>query len=263
MNAIHLILTPLPVPPSRTSRTYHQNSEEERWGKCIDVSSGVIAFKPLVRSVWDHLSFTTEHRIHEYDNLSPSTPFKISSGHYFFDTPAFVTDPITNRSVRIATLVVAGTIEGFIIRSYDGPAKDAFASSPEDGLVNTEVESRVLRVEIRPSAIALANAISLFLINWLTTVGSIYVTILVTSGRLEKNNVVAAGPFSALVAIPTVRSFYVGSPSLVGPVGESYSSRSNHLARGPTHSSRVSGIFRTDCSRGFLFRGLANGLHQL
>jgi hypothetical protein len=168
--------------------------------------------------VWDHLSFTTEHRVHKYDDMNPSAQPKISSGHYFFDTFAFAIDPTRNSSVSIAMLAVGGAIEGFVVRSHDGPAKNAFASKPGDGLAKVEVESHVLRVEIKPSAIALANAISLLLVNWLATVGSIYITILVTSGRLERNNVVAVGPFSALVGIPTVRSLYVSSPALVTPV---------------------------------------------
>jgi len=159
-------------------------------------------------------------------------------------------------------LAVGGAIEGFVVRSHEGPAKNVFASDTGDGLVNVEVESHMLRVEIKPSAIALANAISLFLVNWLATVGSIYVTILVTSGRLERNNVVAVGPFSALVGIPTVRSLYVNSPSLVSPVGESCGCDFHHCVRGPTHSSRVGRIFRPDCGRGFLFRDLAKGLHK-
>lgn len=159
-------------------------------------------------------------------------------------------------------LAVGGAIEGFVVQSHEGPPKDVFASNPGDRLANVEVESRVLLVEIKPSAIAVANAIGLFLVNWLATVGSIYVTILVTSGRLERNNAVAAGPFSALFAIPTIRSLYVSSPLLVSPVGESYSRNFNHCVCGLTRSSRVSGIFRPDRSRGFLFRDLTEGLHE-
>jgi len=194
--------------------------------------------------------------------MNPSTQPKVSSGHYFFDTFVFVIDPTTNQSVRIPMLAVSGAIEGFVVRFHDGLAKSVFASDPGDGLVNMEVESHVLRMEIKPSAIALANAISLFLVNWLATVGSIYVTILVTSGRLERNNVVAAGPFSALVGIPTVRSLYVNSPSLVSPVGELCGRGFHHCIHNPTCSSRVSCILRPDRGRGFLFRNLTKGLHK-
>ena len=175
----------------------------------------------LVHSVWDHLSFTTEHRIHEYNILDPSRQSKVSPAHYFFDTFAFVIEPTANHSVHIATLAVTGTVDDYVVHSHNAAATNLFTFSPGGDSVNAEVESRVLQVEIEPSAIALVNSISLFIVNWLAAVGSIYVTIMVTSGRLEKNNVAAAGPFSALVAIPTVRSLYVCSPALAGPIGES------------------------------------------
>lgn len=149
--------------------------------------------------------------------MDPSAKPKVSSDHFFFDISAFAIDPTTNHSIHIAMFAIAGTVEDFVIGSRDAATTNAFVYNPGDG----SVESRFLRVEIKPSVIALANAVGLFLINWLATVGSIHVTILVTLGKLERNNVIAAGPFSALVAIPTVRSLYISSPPLAGPVGES------------------------------------------
>lgn len=186
----------------------------------------------------------------------------MSPNHYFFDTFAFVIDPITNHSVSITMLSVDGTIEGFAVHSHDAAATNVFASNPGDGTVNAEIESRVLLVEIKPSAIALVNAVSLFFINWLATVGSIYVTVLVTSGRLERNNLVAAGPFSALVAIPTVRSLYASSPPLVSPVGESCGGKFHHFVPDLIHPSRVSSIFRADRRRGFLLYNLTKGFYE-
>ena len=223
---------------------YRWISQESRRCEYMDAPSRIVALIYPVRSVWDHLCFTTEHRIHRYNNPAPSRQLMAPSDHYVFDTLAFVIDPAANHSVRIATLAVTGTIGDFVVRSHDAAATNVLNSSPGGELVNTGIESRVLQVEIELSVIALANAISLFLINWLAAVGSIYVTIMVTSGRLERNNVAAAGPFSALVAVPTVRSLYISSPVLTGPVGESSDRTFNHFIQGLTHHSRVGCIFR-------------------
>jgi len=83
-----------------------------------------------------------------------------------------------------------------------------------------EVKSRVLRAEIKRSVIAKASAICLFFGGWAVAVASVYVTALVASERLDTDNIVAALPFSALVAIPAIRSLYISSPSLGISVGE-------------------------------------------
>ena len=179
-----------------------------------------------VHSVSDYLNFATEHRIHKYVGLSRSEQLMVSPDQYFFHTFAFAVDPTTNYSVPIAKLVVAGTTKDFAIRSHDTAAMNTLAYDPEKEPVS--VESRVLRVEIEPSVIALANAIGLFAINWLATIGSIYVTVLVTSGKLKKDSVIATGPFGALLTLPTVRSFYIDLPLLVSPVGESCGHNFHH-----------------------------------
>jgi len=68
--------------------------------------------------------------------------------------------------------------------------------------------------------IAKTFAICLFLVNWVLTVGSVYVTALVASKMLEVNSVVAALPFSASLTIPTVRSLYVDSPPFGASIGQ-------------------------------------------
>jgi len=96
-----------------------------------------------------------------------------------------------------------------------------FTYDSGNGLVTTEVESRVLQGEITRSTIAKAFAIYLFLVNWTLTVGSVYITALVASRMLEANSVIAAFPFSAPLTIPTVRSLYIDSPPLGTSVGQS------------------------------------------
>jgi len=83
-----------------------------------------------------------------------------------------------------------------------------------------EVESRTLWAEIEQSMIMKAFMICLFLGNWAMTIGSVYTTALVASERLEANSVVAALPFSALLAIPAIRSLYVSSQPLGISIGK-------------------------------------------
>ena len=115
---------------------------------------------------------------------------------------------------------VLDTLGDFVIHSHDMASTIKFAYQSGDGLVVMEVESRVLRAEIKRSAIVKAFAICLFLGNWAKVIGSVYTTALVASDRLEANNMVAALPFSALLAIPTIRSLYTSSQPLGVSVGK-------------------------------------------
>ena len=116
---------------------------------------------------------------------------------------------------------VHDTVGDFVVRSHDTAATSELTYDSGIGQVTTEVESRVLRGEIKQSAVAKSFAICLVLVNWMLTVGSVYVTALVTSGMLDANSVVAALPFSAPLTIPVVRSLYTNSPPLGTSVGRS------------------------------------------
>ena len=86
--------------------------------------------------------------------------------------------------------------------------------------MTTEVESRLLRVEITQSTIAKVFAICMFFANWSLTIVSVYITALVAFGRLEASSMVAALPFSALLTVPVVRSLYINSPPLKISIGK-------------------------------------------
>ena len=47
-----------------------------------------------------------------------------------------------------------------------------------------------------------------------------YTTALVVFGKLEANSMIAALPFSALLAVPTIRSLYISSPPLGFSIGK-------------------------------------------
>ena len=181
----------------------------------------VILLTLCVCSVLDPPRFTTEHQFDKYDKWGPTHDIVVPFKHYSFHAFAFAIDPITNNSVQIAIFGIADTLGDFVIRSYDAADTTKFTYESEDGLVTTEVESRVIRAEIERSAIAKAFAICLFLGNWAVTVSSVYTTALVVFGKLEASSMIVALPPSALLAIPTIRSLYISSPPLGSSVGKS------------------------------------------
>jgi len=73
--------------------------------------------------------------------------------------------------------------------------------------------------EIRRSTTAQMFTLSLALINWVLTIGSIYVTAIVVSGKMEPNNAVAALPFSMMLTIPGVRALCSDVPTLSPSLG--------------------------------------------
>ena len=159
-----------------------------------------------------------EHSFDKYGKQHLIDPFQ----RYAFDAFVFAIDPTTNHSVHIPAFNVFDTVGDFVIQSHDTAARRQFSYDSGNGQVTTEVESRVLRGEITQSAIAKAFAICLVLVNWMLTVGSVYITALITSRMLDASSVVAALPFSAPLTIPMVRSLYVGSLPSGTSVGQSF-----------------------------------------
>ena len=182
----------------------------------------VISFTLDICSVVDPPRFTVEHQFDKCGKWDPTQDPLVPFGHYGFHASAFAIDPLTNRSVQIAMFGIADTLGDYVIRSYDVADTTEFTYESGDGVVTTEVESRVLRTEIERSVIAKAFMICLFIGNWAVTVSSVYTTALVVFGKLEATSVMAALPFSALLAIPTIRSLYISSPPLGFSVGKPY-----------------------------------------
>jgi len=180
----------------------------------------VITLTLDMRSVIDPPRFAVEHQFDKCGKWDPTQDLVVPFKHYGFNTSVFAIDPLTNGSIQIAMFGILDTLGDYVIRSYDVADTTKFTYESEDGLVTTEVESRVLRAEIERSAIAKAFMICLFIGNWAVTVSSVYTTALVVSGKLEATSVIAALPFSALLTIPTIRSLYIGSPPLGFSVGK-------------------------------------------
>jgi len=170
--------------------------------------------------VLDPPRFAMNHQFDKHGKWDPTKDLLVPFERYGFHASAFAIDPLTNESVQISMFGIADALNDHIIRSYDTAGTAKFTHETEDGLVTTEVESRVLRAEIERSAIAKAFVICLFLGNWVATVSSVYTTALVVFGELEANSMIAALPFSTIVVIPTIRSLYISSSPLGFSVGK-------------------------------------------
>ena len=175
-----------------------------------------------MRSIRDPPAFVTEHRIDKHGKWDPTRDLMVPFQHYSFNAFAFAIDPTTNRSAHIVMFGVLDILGDFVIHSHDAADTSQFAYDSGNGFVTTEVESRVIRVEITRSAVAKALAVWLFLANWALTVGSVHISALVASRRLEANSIIAVLPFSALLTIPTIRSLYIDSPPLRISIGKTY-----------------------------------------
>ena len=173
-----------------------------------------------MHSVLNPPGFTIEHQFDKSGEWDPTQDLVVPFEHHSFHASAFAIDPLTNSSIQIAMFGIFDALGDYVIRSYDAAGTTKFTYESGDGLVTTEVESCVMRAKIERSAIAKAILICLFIGNWAVTVSSVYTTALVMFGKLEANSMIAALPFSALLAIPTIRSLYISSPPLGFSVGK-------------------------------------------
>ena len=94
----------------------------------------------------------------------------------------------------------------------------------------------------------------------LLTVSSVYITVFVASGELELSGMVAALPFSSLLAVPAICALYIGSPSVGISIGKSYTYRSPQSLMCPL---RRSYILRTDGDHRFMLSGFVKGPREM
>lgn len=166
----------------------------------------------------DVVCFQTTHRIGTWTKRGYTEQLMVPFDRYSLRIFAAAIDPTTNNSVHISRFVVAIPLGSFIVISDDVDASK-LAYIPGNGSSTQYPGSRVLNAEIRRSAIAQTFMISLALINWLLTIGSVYITALVVSRKVEANHPVAALPFSMMLTIPAVRAIYVEPPPLSTSLG--------------------------------------------
>lgn len=180
--------------------------------------SGVTALMLFTHSSQDTVYFQTYHRFGAGTKRGYPEQLIIPFDRYTLHAFSAAIDPATNDSVYIAQFEVASSLGSFVILSRDVDASERPYLS-DNGRVTPHTGSRVLNAEIKRSTIAQTFILSLALVNWLLTIGTVYVTTLVASGKMEANDVIAALPISMMLAIPEIRDLYTESPGLCTSLG--------------------------------------------
>jgi len=174
----------------------------------------------LLFSVLDSPSFDLEHR-----------PWVISGGQYltpldkyYFEAFVFVVEKATNKSVPI-TAFAAGDSEprDYATTSDMVQTTNSFTHEAEGGPTTVEVKSYTTIIQVKHTTRARALTLSMFTINWVLTLSSLAVTMIMASRREVKDSV-ALLPITIILTIPVIRSLYIGSP----PFGILFGTRQNH-----------------------------------
>ena len=196
----------------------------------------------FTHSSQDKIYFQTYHRFGAGTKRGYPEQLIIPFDRYALRAFAAAIDPATNNTVHIAQFAVASSLGSFVIFSHDVDANELPYLS-DNGRVTPHIGSRVLNAEIKRSTIAQTFILSLALINWLLTIGTVYVTTLVASGKMEANDVVAALPISMMLAIPEIRDLYTESPGLCTSLGTFRVHSPTPSRPDPAASSDTAGFF--------------------
>jgi hypothetical protein len=162
--------------------------------------------KPPLLSIGSSSSFNMDH------------PLGVSNDEYFapedqysFTSFAFTIDKATNESIQTAQFTVVDWGTGDFSTAVGGvPTTNQFTSQAAGGPTTVQVESHTLYVSRSTRARALTY--SMFGINWVLTLCSIITTSLTFDRERKVKDMIALLPITFILAIPTIRSLYVGSP---------------------------------------------------
>lgn len=155
-------------------------------------------------SVQNLSSFKIEHSIEDgYQYFAPND-------QYSFSAFAFVIEKSTNKSIPIVAFEAWNAGPGdFRATSQIASTINLFGS----GSAIVEAKSERLYVTISRSFSARAFTYSMFAINWVLTACSIITTTIAFSRESGKRDVgITLLPITAILAIPAIRNFFVGSP---------------------------------------------------
>ena len=172
---------------------------------------------------------------------------------YVLNAFAFAIDKATNESVRITRFTTADPLNNFVTVSRDTETVNEFTYETENGAVTIQAESRALEVRIHRSILAQAFTMSMLLVNWALTVGSLYITVVMLVKRERMSEAVLALPITVVLTIPVIRALFIGSP----PFGILLGAPRNLLKRFPFSDRRFllryCRVFHADHSRCSLF----------
>ena len=131
---------------------------------------------------------------------------------YDFTVFVFAIEKATNKSIPITTFAVGDAGPGdFTTTSETVQSRNEFTHDTEGEPVTVEVGSYTTHVQVKHSIRARALTLSMFAINWVLTLCSLVITMIVANRREVKEGL-ALLPITMILSIPAVRSLYVGSP---------------------------------------------------
>ena len=92
------------------------------------------------------------------------------------------------------------------------PTTNQFTYEANDGQNTVEVESRTILAKVEYSARARAFTLSMLVINWILTLCSVAIALIVFSRRGRVKDGIALLPVTVILSTPTIRGLYVRSP---------------------------------------------------
>lgn len=131
---------------------------------------------------------------------------------YQFDASVFVIEKATNKSVPIIAFTAGDGPDNSVVSSTSEPTESWFTYDNGMGPNTIVASSSVVSVIIKRSWLAQAFILSMFLVNWALTLGSVYITLLIVTKKTKIDPVVLLFPVTLVLTIPTLQNLYVGSP---------------------------------------------------
>jgi len=123
-------------------------------------------------------------------------------------------DPATNLSVPVVSFEVGDTGPGaFVTTSETGMSTYNFTFEPPTGNTSVVVTVPFYMAfgTVRRTVYLRAITFIMFMINWLLTLWTLAITVIVASRRVMNEGVVIL-PLTIILAVPAIRNLYIGSP---------------------------------------------------
>jgi len=184
-------------------------------------------------------AFTADHATDIFK--TDTVPFEA----YSLAVSVFVVEKATNSSIPIVKFAVGDSPDNFFVSSTEDREvlMSPFIYDPGTGPTEISAQSSVIDILVKKSQFAQALTICMFIINWALTVGSVYITLVVTFRKEGGSDAILLLPVTIILTIPTLRNLYVGSPPFGVLIGKSRALRSQIPVRVLTLLSDTFGFF--------------------
>ena len=125
----------------------------------------------------------------------------------------FVVERATNKSVPVTAFAVGDVGPADLTTiSVEVPTTNQFTYQADGGQNTVEVESRTIFARVEYSTRARALTFTMFMINWILTLCSVAIALVVFSRRGKVKDGIALLPVTIILSTPAIRGLYVGSP---------------------------------------------------